>query len=90
MSVYVDWLQKSLPSKNWPYSHHCHLLADTEKELHEFALSIRMKRSWFQNKNRPHYDLTKGMRTVAIKNGAVEITDNKMWLRIFRKQRIIK
>ena len=53
MSVYVDWLQKSLKNKKWPYPYHCHLVADTVDELHMFAQSIGLKRSWFQDGSIP-------------------------------------
>jgi len=49
------------------------MLADTEAELHEMALRLKLKRSWYQSKSVPHYDLTLGMRRKAIKAGAKEI-----------------
>ena len=74
MSVYVDDLMVSLRNKNWPYSHSCHLVADTVSELHYFAGRMRLKPAWFQNKPElPHYDLTKGMRRLAVKLGAIEV-----------------
>ena len=54
----------------------CHLVADTEEELHAMADAIGVARKWYQypHKSRhPHYDicLTKRARAVAL--GAVEI-----------------
>ena len=48
MSVYVDELVPTLKSKKWPYKEGCHLLADTDAELHHYALRLGLKRSWFQ------------------------------------------
>lgn len=80
MSVYVDDLQHSPPSSKWPYSHYCHLTADTEIELHEFAINkLNLKRSWFQYDSRiPHYDLTSGKRAMAVRQGAVELNRTEM------------
>jgi len=86
MSVYVDELLGCRRNKNWPYDESCHLLADSVDELHGFAENLRLKRSWFQNKSLPHYDLTSGMRARAVRAGAVEI-DRKMLIEIFRKYR---
>lgn len=52
----------------------CHMIADTEEELHEMADKIGMRRAWFQAGNRPHYDVSKGKRKLAVENGAIEIT----------------
>lgn len=52
----------------------CHLMADSEDELHAFAKRLGMKRSWFQERvHFPHYDLTAGKRAKAVKFGAVEV-----------------
>ena len=52
----------------------CHMVADTEEELHEMADKIGMRREWFQNGSHPHYDVSKSRRKMAVENGAVEIT----------------
>jgi len=52
----------------------CHMIADTEEELHEMADKIGMRRTWFQSESRPHYDVSKSKRILAIENGAIEIT----------------
>lgn len=50
----------------------CHLFADVpdSAELHAFAASIGLRRSWFQ-KN--HYDLTPSRRALAVARGAKEV-----------------
>lgn len=74
MAVYVDELNVCVKSRKWPYSHSCHLVADSVAELHYFAGRMMLKPSWFQDQSvLPHYDLTKGRRMLAIKLGALEI-----------------
>jgi hypothetical protein len=75
MSVYVDPLFTCLKNKNWKYNESCHLVGDTEEELHDFADKLGLKRKWFQKHRRlNHYDLTKKKRAKAVRMGAVEIT----------------
>lgn len=82
MTVYVD--DSHIPARvgrlNARWSH---LFADTQDELHAFAASIGLKRSWFQpGKPRPdgtpshlwHYDVTDSKREQAIHAGAQPVT----------------
>lgn len=75
MTVYIDdaYIKARVGRINGQW---CHMTADTEEELHEFAERIGMKQSWFQNAGRAsfHYDVTKGRRAAAVKAGAVEIS----------------
>ncbi len=76
--IYVD----TLIDYGWKLGPSCHMIADTENELHEFALSIGLKRSWFQNSKKdgiPHYDLTTGRRKLAVSRGAKEINRRELW-----------
>lgn len=52
-----------------------HLVADTPEELHAFAASLGLLRSWFQDKEdgRWHYDVTDTERAAAIALGAKSI-----------------
>lgn len=53
----------------------CHMFSDDGNivELHEMALKIGLKRSYFQNhKFLPHYDLIPAKRELALKCGAIE------------------
>jgi hypothetical protein len=63
----------------------CHLFADEADciELHHFAVSIGLKRSWFQGN---HYDLTPGKRALAVRAGAKELS-RKESVAIWRAQR---
>lgn len=77
--IFVDTIQeypastcRGLPGKKW-----CHLISDeSDDELHAFAARIGMKRSWFQPKSSPHYDLTPTRRAKAVALGAQEVTRN--------------
>ena len=59
-----------------------HLLADDPDELHEFAVRLGLRRSWFQERcsvcrgDCPHwhYDVTDAKRTEALRLGAVGIS----------------
>ena len=72
--VYVDMLM----NHGWILRGHnvksCHMTADTPEELHLMASKIGMKKSWYQPKSLPHYDLVKSRRDRALELGAVEIT----------------
>lgn len=58
----------------------CHLVADTEEELHNFALTIGLKREWYQCKPNkiPHYDVSLLKRALAVQRGAKEITQKQL------------
>ena len=83
--VYVDSLKPCLPNARWPWRHSAHLFADSEEELHRFAIAIGLKRAWFQCHPRmDHYDLTFGKRRQAVAAGAVEVSDEQM-VTMFKK-----
>ena len=64
----------------------CHLIADTDEELHEFAAKIGMLRYWFQG---DHYDLTPKRRAAAVAAGAVEV-DRHGFVEVLRRRRLPK
>jgi hypothetical protein len=92
MTVYVDdaCIQATVLNGSRRYSSQwSHLIADTEQELHEFAVRLGLRRAWFQVAKplgrRPvdptsvraqmwHYDLTAPKRARAIRLGAESIT----------------
>lgn len=89
MTVYVDaireWIdeearkKRRLPSREW-----CHLSCPNLEELHQFAAQIGLKRQWFQDKpGHPHYDLTPGMRVMAVKRGALEVDMVELGVRCY-------
>lgn len=89
MTVYVD--NARIPARvgriraRWS-----HLFADTQEELHAFALSIGLKRTWFQPgrpvNGRPsrhwHYDVTESKRQAAIAAGAKPLDDIREYMAI--------
>lgn len=85
MSVYVDDMQAGFGRMIM-----CHMVADTDEELHAMAAKLGMKRSWFQHKpampEHDHYDVAKVKRALAVSLGAIEI-DRKKLAEIIRKKR---
>jgi hypothetical protein len=62
MTVYVDTMQA--PFKGMLM---CHMIADSEQELHAMAAAIGMPRKSYQ---RDHYDISMEMKQLAIQKGA--------------------
>ena len=65
----------------------CHMVADTEDELHRMADMIGVDRRWYQRSaSTPHYDVAKSKRLLAIGFGAKAITRRELglWLRAKR------
>lgn len=78
MAVYVDAAIHRWRDKLW-----CHLIADDEVELHDFALRLGLKREWYQTESSLcHYDIAKETRERAVAMGAVELSRKTMVLRI--------
>lgn len=73
MSVYVDDMKAEFQPSHRPGRHYvmCHMIADTEAELHAMADRIGVLRKWYQG---DHYDITQSKRALAIKAGAVVTT----------------
>lgn len=72
MTVYVD----GLVNHGWRLGPSCHLIGETEGELHRLAARCGLQRRWFQAPPRasfPHYDLTESRRRIAVELGAVEL-----------------
>jgi hypothetical protein len=87
--IYVDepiWRFKNM--------HMCHMIADNVIELHDFAMALGLKRTWFQDSppaSFPHYDVAKGMSERAVLMGAKrvgrkEIVDIIRRIRAARKE----
>lgn len=72
MSVYVDNMRA-------PYGRliMCHMIADTDEELHAMADKIGVARKWHQappKASSSHYDICLDKRALAVQYGAIEIT----------------
>lgn len=71
MTVYVDDMRAGYGRMVM-----CHMVADTELELHAMADLIGVDRKWYQypHKSRyPHYDIALSKRALAVAAGAKEI-----------------
>lgn len=71
MTVYVDDMKAAFGRYIM-----CHMLADTDDELHAMAAIIGVQRRWHQAppKHASHYDIAMSKRALAVEAGAVEIT----------------
>jgi len=79
MTVYVDDMRA-------PYRRMimCHMIADTEPELHQMAARIGVARRWYQ---RDHYDICLTKRALAVKYGAVEVTRMQLGRMVIAQRR---
>ena len=86
MAVYVD----KLVDYSWRHGPSCHLIADSVEELKAFAVRMGMRVEWFQPRSSPHFDLTADGRDLAIRHGAVELTNREFVAKIreLRKRRL--
>lgn len=86
MPVYVDKLR----DYGWRHGPSCHLIADSVDELIDFAISIGLRAEWFQPKSSPHFDLTAEGRVIAVRNGAIEIDQRQLVIKLreFRTKKI--
>jgi hypothetical protein len=96
VTVYVDdlfhWPGPVSPAAKGHGRVWCHLMTDSLRlgELHEFAVGIGLKRSWFQNRRGiPHYDLTPGARARAVAAGAAEVSCTGI-IRLCRRDPILQ
>lgn len=69
MVCYVDDMYK-YPMGRFRRMKMSHMIADTEEELHAMADRIGLNRRWYQG---DHYDLSMGLRKLALEAGAVEV-----------------
>jgi hypothetical protein len=66
VTVYVDDMRASYGRMVM-----CHMVADTEEELHAMASQIGVALRWYQG---DHYDICLAKRDLAVRLGAVEVT----------------
>ena len=84
MNYYANWLliwnrlMVYVDDMRAPYGRmiFCHMLADSDEELHAMADKIGVARRWHQEAGtyRSHYDISLTKRALAVQHGAVEIT----------------
>jgi hypothetical protein len=89
--IFVDKNMPCMSNASWKWNTVCHMWCDGDlEELHEFAVSLGLRRAWFQPSQRldqkpwqrSHYDLTPRVRKLALKAGAREASreDQMRWL----------
>jgi hypothetical protein len=81
MAAYVNKLRTRYGSLRF-----CHLLADSQDELHAMALKLGMDRRNFQTDGIPHYDLSLAKRDSAIAAGA-QVIGRAQLLQLVRRFR---
>jgi allophanate hydrolase subunit 1 len=83
MAVYVDDMRAAFRGMIM-----CHLLADSDEELHAMAARIGLKMSWHQKPGtvHSHYDIALSKRRMAVHFGAIEITRSQLGA-ILKKKR---
>lgn len=84
MTVYVDDMRAAFGRMVV-----CHMLADTDDELHAMAARIGVARRWWQspeNTSGSHYDIALSKRALAIAAGAIEITLRQAAAMNFRRR----
>ncbi|WP_213761752.1 DUF4031 domain-containing protein [Caballeronia sp. dw_19] len=72
MTVYVDDMRATYGRMVM-----CHMLADTDDELHAMAWRIGVAMKWWQSPEKTsgsHYDIALSKRALAVAAGAIEIT----------------
>ena len=63
----------------------CHMVSDRSvEEMHAFASEIGLRRRWFQDGPRPHYDLRPSKRRLAVAKGAMEVNTRVLVRRMAR------
>ncbi len=73
MACYVDTV-RHYPDAGLRFTDYCHLLADTEPELHALAGALGLPRPIYQEHPwRWHYDLPAHLRERAVELGAVSV-----------------
>lgn len=86
MAILIDSFQNGArgPIRYW--HRRCgHLVSDSSlDELHEFAVSLGLRREWFQRKSVPHYDLTGRHYELALERGAILVSSREIVRRAVR------
>jgi hypothetical protein len=75
MTVYVDTMQAHFKGMLM-----CHMIADSEQELHAMAAAIGLERKAYQ---RDHYDISMDRKQLAMQRGAREIGMRELAAMVF-------
>ena len=69
------------------YTDKIHLIADTQNELHQFAINVGISRHWFDpNPKHPHYDIPKKKLDDILKQNVKLISSKEIVLFFRNKQ----
>lgn len=70
----------------------CHMIADSDEELHAMAARIGMKPEWHQKPgtHHSHYDISLSKRALAVRFGAIEINRAQLAAILKRKREVVK
>lgn len=79
MAVYVDNMRARYGRMIM-----CHMIADTEDELHAMADAIGVARRWYQG---DHYDICLAKRAQAVALGAKELTRMELGRKVVAQHR---
>ena len=87
MAVYVDNMQAAFAGMIM-----CHMLADSDDELHAMADRIGISRRWHQKPGttHSHYDICQTKRALAVEYGAIEITMREAGKLVLRRGRALR
>ena len=66
----------------------CHMVADTDEELHAMAAKIGVARRWHQKPgtHKSHYDIAMSKRALARQAGAVDVTWRQLGAMVKRRE----
>ena len=79
MVIYISDLTECESTAALPYRLGCKMLADTGRELFEFADSLALNRRWVHvQRGRQHFRLTEHKREIAQRSGAMEVSPLRM------------
>ena len=83
MAVYLDNMQAGFGNMIM-----CHMAADTTQELLDMAKSIGVQAKWIQHPGtwKEHFDICQSKRKLAIANGAIEISQRDLALKLNSKK----
>lgn len=83
MTVYVDNMRAKFGRLVM-----CHMVADSDEELHAMARRIGVARCWHQAppKHESHYDIALTKRAAAVAAGAVEVTQRQLGMMTMRRR----
>jgi len=83
MTVYVDNMRAAYGRLIM-----CHMIADSDEELHAMARRIGVDTKWHQAPPRhdSHYDIALSKRALAVSNGALEITLRQCSAMVLRRR----